>query len=146
MVEDFRVPAQRVAECRALLDAGFDVPKDVREMLVVGLPLQDVEALDDGQTRVNHRGEQAREGDDVFLADSRADLKFERLDLFLDPRRLQLLRAQALIDRVLGLGLHETFADLAGPCARFPDEFRHCRPQSSVQGARTPGQSYSRRR
>ncbi len=68
VVEDLRVPAERVAERRALLDAGLDVAEDDREVLVVGLSLEDIEALHDGQAGVDHRREEAREGDDVLLA------------------------------------------------------------------------------
>ena len=66
VVEDLRVPAERVAERRALLDARLDVAQDDREELVVGLALEDVEALHDRQAGVDHRREEAREGDDVL--------------------------------------------------------------------------------
>ena len=66
VVEDLRVAPQRVAERGALLDARLHVAEDVREDLVVGLALQDVEALHDGQAGVDHRREEAREGDDVL--------------------------------------------------------------------------------
>src|SRR4029077_6900277 len=77
---------------------------------------------------------------DVLLTDAGANLKVERLGLLLDARRLQLLRAQALTDPALRLGLHEALSDLACPRARLPDEFGHG-PASSVQGAQTGGQS-----
>ena len=73
VVEDLRVPAERVAEGGALLDARLHVLEDVREELVVGLPLEDLEALHDGQAGVDHRREEAREGDEVLAADARAD-------------------------------------------------------------------------
>ena len=125
VVEHLGVAAQRVAERRALLDARFDVAQDVREELVVGLPLQDVEALHDGQTGVDHRREEAREGDDVLVADAGADLEGERLELLLDLRRLELLRAEARVDRLFGLGLHGALAQLTAARACFPGEFGH---------------------
>ena len=125
VVEHLRVAAQRVAEGRALLDARLHVAQDGREVLVVRLPLQDVEALHDGQAGVDHRGEEAREGDDVLVADARAELEAERLALLLDLRRLELLRTQPLVDRVLRLGLHRALADLPRPRSRLPDEFGH---------------------
>jgi hypothetical protein len=75
VVEYLGMAAQRVAERRALLDARFDVSKNDREVLVVRLPLQDVEALHDGQTRIDHRREESRKRDDVFGADAGAELE-----------------------------------------------------------------------
>ena len=125
MIEDFGVAAERIAERRALLDARLYVSKNGSEKLVVGLSLKDVEALHDGKARVDHGREEARKRDDIFLADARANLKINRLRFFFDFRRLQLLGAQPLVDRVFGLGLHRTFADLARPSARLPNEFGH---------------------
>jgi hypothetical protein len=47
MIEHLGMTPERVAERRTLLDAGFDVPQYDAECLVVGLALQNVQALDD---------------------------------------------------------------------------------------------------
>ena len=53
-------------------------------MLVVGLALQDVEALHDGQAGVDHRREEAREGDDVLRGRRRVPIwKLSALPFFL---------------------------------------------------------------
>ena len=75
MIEDLGVSPERLAERRALLDARFDVAQDDPEVLVVGLSLQDIETLDDGQTRIDHRRKQAGERDEVFRTDAGADTK-----------------------------------------------------------------------
>src|SRR5262249_49161413 len=72
-VEDLRVPAERVAEGGALLGARFDVAEHDREALVVRLVAEDVEALNDGKTGVDHRREETRERHDVLQVDARAD-------------------------------------------------------------------------
>ena len=124
-VEDLRVPAERVAEGRALLHVRLHVAQDDLEELVVRLVPEDVEALHDGQTGVDHRREEAREGDQIFLADARADLEVCPLGLLLDLGRVELLGAQARLDRVLGLGLHHALPDLSGLTSGFPCELGH---------------------
>jgi hypothetical protein len=124
-VEHLRVPPQRIAERRPLLDVRFDVLQDDLEVLVVGLVREDVEALHDGQAGVDHGGEEAREGDQILLADAGAELEALTLGLLLDLRRVQLLLAEARLDRVLGLGLHRALPELSGLTAGFPCELGH---------------------
>src|SRR5262249_7722217 len=70
-VEYLWMTPERVAERGALLDVRLHVTEDGGERLVVRLVAEDVEALHDRQTRVDHRGEEARERDDVAKVDAR---------------------------------------------------------------------------
>ena len=78
-VEDLRVTGHRLREQHAGLDVRAKLLYDVREVLVVGLLLEDHERRDDVQSRLDHRGELAGE-----------DLQRLRLDL-LERRRPALL-------------------------------------------------------
>ena len=78
------------------------------------------QTLDGAPPRGRRQGEQLRErgralfpGGDFALRRHAATLPDE------------LLRAEAVLDRELALGLHRALADLPGPSARFPDKFGH---------------------
>jgi len=90
---------ERVAERRAALDVDLHVLEDDREVLVVGLGAEDVEALHDRKTGIDHRREEAREGHDVAEVDAGAESeRAERAALLLDLRRHELLAAKARLD------------------------------------------------
>jgi len=63
---------ERFRERRALLDLALDVLQDHRKVFVALLVAENVETLDQRQARVDHRREQAREGDQVFGVDTAA--------------------------------------------------------------------------
>src|SRR5581483_9756861 len=126
LVEDLRVLAERVAEGRTAFDAALDVAKDAAEELVVGLVGEDVEALHDRETGVDHRREEARERDEVLLRNPGPDLERRQIDverLLAHARRHELHRAELRLDAVLGLGLHGALAELTGRRSGFPYEF-----------------------
>src|SRR2546427_2435840 len=113
VAEDLPVPADRIRERRAGIDVVLDLSEDLPERLRVGLRREDVQALHDRQTRVDHRGELPREDDDVARLYLRADrghldLEVETLALFLDARglRLNALRAETDDDGLAARRLH----------------------------------------
>jgi hypothetical protein len=113
VVEDLVVLAQRLGEGRAGFDVVLQLADDAAEFLVLGLARQDVEALDDRQTGVDHRAELTGEDDDVarlhLLAQAgEGDLAVEALAALADLRgnRLDALGAQAGQHRVAGRRLH----------------------------------------
>jgi hypothetical protein len=118
LIEDLGVPAQRVAEGHALLDRGLHVREHDGEALIVGLALEDVEALHDGQACVDHGREETREGDEIFRADARAELDVgdvaEIEGLLLDLDRHQAVVPQAVLGRLDRFGLELTLAGLPG--------------------------------
>lgn len=125
-VEHRRMPPERLAERLTLLDLGLDVEDDDLECGAVRLVREDVEALHDGQARVDHRGEEARECDEVLLADAAAEREArEGLALLLDLGRDELLLTKARLHGLLVIGLHLALSDLAGRATRFPDPLRH---------------------
>ena len=117
--------AQRVAERRALLDVRLDVAQGRLEDHVLLLVGEDVEALHERQAGVDHRGELAREGDELFGADARAELEAAKRAALLDLDGVELLLAQAVLDGGLRLGLHRALAQLAGARSRFPGKISH---------------------
>ena len=93
---------------------------------------EDVEALDDRQTGVDHRAELAREHDDVARLDALAeagdvDLAVESLAALADlgGNRLDALRAQARQHRVAGRRLHLAADRLAARRDPLPSKHRH---------------------
>ncbi len=125
-VEDARMSSQRFAERLALLDLRFDIRDDDGKMFVVGLVAENVETLDDRQACVDHRREQTRERDEIFLRDAAAERKpGEPFAFLFDLRRLELLLAESVLNRLCVVGLHLTGSNLAGWAARFPDPLRH---------------------
>ena len=85
----------RLGEERARLDLLADVVDDLAEREVVGLLLEDHERGDDGETRLDHRRELARE-----------DLQRLGLDLLVEEARLCLRRR-------LGLDLRDALGEKA---------------------------------
>ena len=73
-VERLRVLAHRVGERGARLDVGARLQNDGREVLVLFLRAENVEALDERQAGVDHHRELAGEDGEVLGADLLADL------------------------------------------------------------------------
>ena len=73
-VERLRVLAHRVGERGARLDVGAGLQNDGREVLVLFLAAENVEALDERQAGVDHHGELTGEDGEVLRADLLAGL------------------------------------------------------------------------
>src|SRR5690606_35003938 len=122
---DSRMALQRFAERAATFHGSLHVLQHglkARVRLLVG---EDVEALDQRQACVYHRGEQAREGDQIFGRDSGADLQRAQFELLLDLDRIQLLLAQPGVHGGLVVRHHAAPAHLAGTGPVLPSEFSH---------------------
>src|SRR6266403_1977473 len=143
VAEDLPVPADRIRERRAGLDVVLDMSEDLPERLRVGLRREDVQALHDRQTRVDHRGELPREDDDVARLYLRADrghldLEVETLALFLDAGGLRLnpLRAETDDDGLAARRLHLALQRLPLGRDALPFVDGHC--ASSACGPSEP--------
>ena len=135
-VEDLRVPAQRVAERGALLDAGLHVAQDVGEDA----------CCRSGPARMSRHCTMGRPASIIvakrrvkvtmsFVADARAELEAEAPCAFFLTlvgwsccARSRWLTASSVSASI------DALAQLAGARARFPDEFGHvrCLPDSKV--------------
>jgi hypothetical protein len=98
--------AQGIAERRAPLHGVLDVLEDGSKGRLGLLLGQDVQTLNERQAGVDHRCEQAREGDQILGVDARAETDLERKRLLLDLDRVQVLLAQARVDGLYILGNH----------------------------------------
>jgi hypothetical protein len=78
-----RVLAQRLMQRRAAFDVGLDVEDQLLHRRLFVAVADDLERLDERDTRGEHRRELAAEHRDVFRLDLAAAL--ESLRLFLDP-------------------------------------------------------------
>ncbi len=108
-VEDLRVPLHRIGERRAALDVGPRLEDDLREVLVLLLVAEDVEALHQRQAGVDHDGELPREDGQVLRVDAAALRLAGRLRLGLrlrggDLRDEDLVAAERDACRLEGVG------------------------------------------
>src|SRR5205085_3038461 len=75
IVEDFRMLAHRVGQTRAGLDVLPDLNQRTFEYLVILLATEDLEALDERETGVDHYGELPREDRDRLRRNFAAELR-----------------------------------------------------------------------
>src|SRR5262249_21713772 len=114
--------------------------EDLREVLVLLLAAQDLQALHEGQAGVDHDRELAREDGQVLRGDAAPELR-ERylLALLLDRRDQDLVAAQEGHHRFLVLRVAFPGHHLAVPGLALPDECRHRalldqRPEGATSG------------
>src|SRR5262249_13035465 len=124
----------------AALDGVLHVLEHGAEALVRLLAAQDVEALDERQAGVDHRGEEAREGDEIPRADAGAEAELRPAAFLRHPHRRELLLAEALIDNLFVVRLHRPALDLAGPAAGFPGKLCHAEASSETASRTYPSE------
>jgi hypothetical protein len=103
----------------------LDVLQNLVEGGVVALRRQDVEALNEGKTGVDHGRELTHEDDELFLGNGGADGNGEALALLLHFHDGELLRFQARRHHLGGVRLHDALANFTGSRARFPSKLSH---------------------
>jgi hypothetical protein len=103
----------------------LDVAERRLKNLVLLLVREDIEALHEGQSRVDHRRELAREDDDLLRFHPGTELEGRERTPFFHLDRVELLLAQARLDRGLVVGLHHSFSELAGARPRLPRKICH---------------------
>ena len=96
------------------------------KILFVLLVGEDLEALHERQAGVDHRRELAREDDEIFRVDARAELKLiARRPFFLTLTGLSCCWRRRFSTAACVLGLHRALAHLAGSRSRFPGKLSH---------------------
>ncbi len=126
VVEGLRVLAHGVGEARATLDVHPSLLEDSRERLVLLLTAQDLETLDEGQTRVDHDGELPDEDREVLGRNASPELRDgDFLALLLDGRDEDLVAPQEGESGLAALGRLLPGDGLAVACLSLVDERWH---------------------
>ena len=126
VVEGLRVLAHGVGEGGAAFHVHARLLEDLGEGLVLLLAAQDLEALDEGQTGVDHDRELAHEDGQVLGGDAASELRQDHLlALLLDGGDQDLVPAQEGHDGFLVLGHALARNRLAVAGLAFPDVSRH---------------------
>jgi hypothetical protein len=133
IVEGLGVPPHGVGQRRARLDVLAHLQEDLREALVLLLVREDLEALHQRQSGVDHDGELAGEDRERLGRHPAPDLgEGDLLAALADAGDDDVLAAQGREGDLLGVGREHALLDEPGPVAPLPDVIRHrlpsCRP------------------
>ncbi len=129
--------AQRLGVGRSRFDIILDGAEGLAQGLVVGLAREDLQALDEGQTGIDHGRELPREDDDIPVLDllrKAGDADLDLSGLGAHPRRVEALPAKKGVDRFRAGCLHASFFLVSGAARGFPIELRHGSPPGSPPG------------